>query len=423
MEHQINSGTRVKNCPELMAASAESRDMPTRESDNAAMKAISQQVEMHKKLQWPHHPVITKHTYLIWAHMQRLHHLMTPELRKDCEQLLKHSLRISQAMVELACYRDWFFTAQAMIEFRRALVQGLDLRTPPLMQIPHFDEEVLKHCTRGKNSASTINDFLNKSPEQRKGLAKMEPQQLLDIDAFAAHLSDIELQATVEVEDETNIVVGDIVTVTVSMRRKNLKENEAVGPVHAPLFPDMKFEEWWLFLTEGTPMSKIITFERIRDTDQLIENKMRFQVTRPGKRKMEIHAMCDSYAGIDKKIEILFTALEESESNRQIFIHKEDEDLDLIPTLFQQMMGDLNGQDEESEDEADAAASKEKEKVKAKTNGKSSGKAETNGRKTAANGAGKKPSSEAGSSAKEETEPQEEDDDDDNSSDMSSDSD
>jgi len=251
----------------------------------------------------------------------------------------------------------------------------------------------------------------------------MEPQQLLDIDAFAAHLSDIELQATVEVEDETNIVVGDIVTVTVSMRRKNLKENEAVGPVHAPLFPDMKFEEWWLFLTEGTPMSKIITFERIRDTDQLIENKLRFQVTRPGKRKMEIHAMCDSYAGIDKKIEILFTALEESEANRQIFIHKEDEDLDLIPTLFQQMMGDLNGQDEESEDEADAAASKEKEKVKAKTNGKSSGKAETNGRKTAANGAGKKPSSEAGSSAKEETEPQEEDDDDDNSSDMSSDSD
>ena len=51
-----------------------------------------------------------------------------------------------------------------------------------------------------------------------------------------------------QVEDEKEIVVGDIATVTVHLTRKNLQEGEAAGPVHAPLFPEPKFEEWWIFL-------------------------------------------------------------------------------------------------------------------------------------------------------------------------------
>merc|ERR1712039_591764 len=39
-----------------------------------------------------------------------------------------------------------------------------------------------------------------------------------------------------------------------------------------------------------------------------------------------------------------------SEVKREIVVHKEDEDLDLQPTLFQQFMGDF-GQEEESEEE------------------------------------------------------------------------
>lgn len=46
---------------------------------------------------------------------------------------------------------------------------------------------------------------------------------------------------------------------------------------------------------------------------------------------------------------------------REIFIHKEDEDLDLQPTLFQQLMGDL-GQEEESEEEEEETDAKSKGK-------------------------------------------------------------
>jgi len=238
-----------------------------------------------------------------------------------------------------------------MIEFRRSLVQALDVKTSQLLQIPHFNEEILKHCHRGKNAVSTLADFLSKDPEQRKGLSKMEPQQLADIEEFCAHVSDMQLKAIVEVEDEQHIVVGDVATVTAQLLRKNLRDKEAMGPAHAPLFPEPKFEEWWLFLVEATPSTRIIAFERIRDTEKVVQEKLRFQVSRPGKHSLVLHAVCDAYAGIDQKVELNFTAMQEDEVKREVHVHPEDEELDLQPTLFQQFMGDFNQEEEESEEE------------------------------------------------------------------------
>jgi len=364
--YYITDGTRIKNCPELLAASAESRGMETRPTDNTNMKPLGQAVTEHKKRQFQV-PIIVKNQFLIWAHMQRLHHLMTPELREDSDQLLKFSMKITQAMIEIACMREWFFTAQAMIEFRRCLVQALDVKSSQLLQIPHMDEETLKHCHRGKNAVMSLEAYLSKDPEQRKGLAKMEPQQVLDVEAFIEHVPDVELKAHLEVEDEGEVVVGDVATVTCQLRRKNLKEGEAAGPVHAPLFPEPKFEEWWLFLVEAAPATRIIAFERLRDTERVVEEKLRFQVSRPGKHSFVLHALCDSYIGIDQKVELNFNAQAEDEVKREVFVHPEDEELDSQPTLFQQFMGELN-HEEESEEEEDEA--EEKKKNKAKKEGK-----------------------------------------------------
>lgn len=356
--YYINDATRVKNMPEMLAASAESRSMIARPTDNTEMKVIGQQVVMHKKQQY-NIPIIVKNQFLVWGHMQRLHHLMSPALLEDVNFLLKHSVKITQAMIEIAVMREWFFTAQSMIEFRRCLIQALDVKSSQLLQIPHFTEDVLKHCHRGKDSVSSLTDFLSKDPEKRKGLASMEPNQLADIEAFCQHISDMELKAVIEVEDESEICVGDVATVSVQLTRKNLKEGEAAGPVHAPFFPDPKFEEWWLFLVEGSATSiRIITSERVRDTERVVEEKLRFQVCRPGKHNLVVHAMCDSYVGIDCKAEVNFNAQTEAEVKRDVFVHPEDEDLDLQPTLFQQFMGEFNHDEESEEEDEDSGKAK-----------------------------------------------------------------
>lgn len=237
--YYISDSTRVKNCPELLAASAESRIMPIRPSDNVAMKPLTENVLEHKKRQW-NMPQIVRSNFLILAHVQRLHDHMSPELRADCDQLLRHSMKITQAMIEIACMREWFFTAQAMIEFRRSMVQALDIKSSQLLQIPHFTEENLKHCQRGKNAVSTLSEFLKKDPEDRKGLGNMSPNQMLDIEAFCAHVSDVELKAVIEVEDEGDIVVGDVATVTCQLRRKKPEGERGHGSCSCASLPRAK---------------------------------------------------------------------------------------------------------------------------------------------------------------------------------------
>merc|ERR1740121_2655601 len=70
MGYYINESTRVKNCPELLAASAESREMPTRPTDNNAMRPLGQEVVEHVKCKFPNQPVVRKFGFLMGGHMQ-----------------------------------------------------------------------------------------------------------------------------------------------------------------------------------------------------------------------------------------------------------------------------------------------------------------------------------------------------------------
>lgn len=368
----ITETTKLKNGPELLAACAESRCMLMRPSDNADIKALGSAVVEHKKRTYSV-PTVMKNQYILWAHLQRVHNLMSEELKRDCDELLCHSPKITQAMIEIACMREWFSIAQAMIEFRRCLIQALDVKASQLLQAPHFNDEVVEHCRTAKNVV-TLMEFLELDASERKTLlvSKLEPHQMVDVDAFISHIGVVEIKAFVEVEDETEMVVGDVATLVVEMKRKNLKRGEASGPVHAPLFPETKYEEWWLFLVEATPSTRIVHFERVRDTAHFVEERMRFQITHDGEHKLVLHAMCDSYAGIDHKVEINFSAYSEAECNREYKIHQEDEDIDLQPTVFQQFLGELHAEDDESEEEEEE---EEDGGGKAKNRGKARSKA------------------------------------------------
>eukprot|EP00929_Paragymnodinium_shiwhaense_P024344 TRINITY_DN15008_c0_g1_i1.p1 TRINITY_DN15008_c0_g1~~TRINITY_DN15008_c0_g1_i1.p1 ORF type:complete len:709 (-),score=202.40 TRINITY_DN15008_c0_g1_i1:175-2301(-) len=359
--YYINENTRQKSCPELLAACAESRQMKSRPSDNAQMKKLWPLVHEHKKRTFTL-PVVMKNQYLLWAHMQRHHESLTAELRSDVETLLGYSMRITQAMIEIACMREWFAAAQAMIDFRRCLTQALDLKSSQLLQVPHFNEELVQRCGAASPPVVTLMDFLKLTAERRRELLKTtisDSQKFADIDEFCAHVGEVELRAIAQVEDEAEIVVGDVATVTAQLRRRNLQGEECMGASHAPFFPEPKFEEWWFFLVEesesskkATTQTRIIHFERVTDVERLIEQKLRFQVVKPGKNKLVLHALCDAYAGLDQQVDLTFEALKEEDGVRDYKVHEDDEALDAQPTIFQQLMGDLK-RDEESEEEED----------------------------------------------------------------------
>ncbi|PFH33313.1 DnaJ family Sec63 protein [Besnoitia besnoiti] len=351
LTHYMTEGSRLRNFPEYLSASGESRAMSVEKEDDVEMRAIIDHVVEPKK-RVLNTPVIVRNYYLILAHMQRFHHLMSDRLRGVLDELLKVSLPITQCMAEICVLSDWLHAATSVIEFRRCLVQGLDSRCSTLLQVPHFTPDVVRHCQRGKHAARELGDFLRQDPEERKGLVEMDPSQQLDVQAFCHQVSRMKMDATVFVEDESEIVVGDFATCQVTLTRMNLKEGEAAGAVHAPLLPLAKYEEWWIFLIDKSESAstggRVLNFVRCKSPERVVEERIQFRINRVGKQSVIALAMCDSYSGCDCAAEIEFRAYHPEEKPRPVWIHPEDLRLDEEPTLFQQMLGEIyNSSDEE----------------------------------------------------------------------------
>ncbi|KFH15279.1 DnaJ family Sec63 protein [Toxoplasma gondii MAS] len=352
LTHYMAEGSRLKNFPEYLSASGESRAMQVEKEDDVEMREIiDQAVEPKKRVL--NAPIIVRNYYLILGHMQRLHHLMSDRLRDALDELLKASLPITQCMAEICVLSDWLHAATSVLEFRRCLVQGLDGRSSTLLQVPHFTPEAVRHCQRGKHAARELGDFLKQDPEERKGLVDMSPDQQLDIQAFCHQVSRMKMEATVFVEDEAEIVAGDFATCHVTLTRTNLNEGEAAGAVHAPLLPMAKYEEWWIFLVDKTESAstggRILNFVRSKSAERVVEERIQFRVNRVGKQSVTVLAICDSYAGCDCTMELEFKAYHPEEKPRPVWIHPEDLRLDEEPTLFQQMLGEMYTSSDEEE--------------------------------------------------------------------------
>jgi len=235
------------------------------------------------------------------------------------------------------------------------LIQALDVKHSQLLQIPHFGEVQVEKCSSAKPSVSTLVDFIAVGPEWRRDILGLQAQELADIEAFCAHVGEVQVKADIEVDDEDEFVVGDVATVTVQLVRKNLQDGEAMGAVHAPLFAEAKYEEWWFFLVEAeaeaATKSRLVHFERLCDVERCVEQQLRFQITKSGQSTLVLHAMCDSYAGLDQKLELTFGAKAEEDFKREFKVHHEDEELDFQPTLFQQFMGEYGHENESEEEE------------------------------------------------------------------------
>jgi translocation protein SEC63 len=356
----MNDSTRAKNGPEMLACSGESREMKIRPSDNPDMTKIADQIEEPVKPRFNKQGIVMKNRVLLIAHTQRLHHLLSRNLKSDLSVLLGKSIMIIQAMVEIALMREWTQTAISLIDFIRCLVQGLDTagKSSPLLQIPHMTAETVGHATRGKGAVTSLTDFMSRAPDARKGTADFSADQLRDIDEFVCHVNGTKISAKIEVEDEPNFAEGDVATVTITLDRDHLAVGEAEGPVHAPLFPGSKFEEFWCMLV-NTANGKMITYTRLRSGEKHVEEKIRFMIGSAGAHHLVLHVVSDSYAGLDRNFELKFTAVSKESVKKEVFIHPEDADLDKYPTLFEQMMGIEKDDEYESDvDPAEEAANR-----------------------------------------------------------------
>ncbi|CAJ1359312.1 unnamed protein product [Effrenium voratum] len=250
---------------------------------------------------------------LFWAHLLRRRESLS-SVQLDAALLRWQAA--CKAILQRAAKQGMASTLGGCLEVYRALVQALEPKGSPLMQIPHFTAEQVKLWQKRNKKYVSLPAFLGMSSEERsKALAAEElalsPEQRADIDEFVACAPQMQIQeAKVFVEGEEEICMGDVATLELRLLRANLREGEAIGSAHTPHFPGAQVAEaWWVtFRLPGKGKSGVSVCSRIACASREVTAQIRFRVPLAGKCQLRLTLSCEAYAGLELEREVSYVA-------------------------------------------------------------------------------------------------------------------
>jgi translocation protein SEC63 len=361
--HTLNEHSLMKSLPESLAGAAEfrKRNVPKSAEDKADIGQLMTLVKTQMQKPKFNHPVCVKGNVLIHAHLLReSENITNPSLADDLKYMLKLSTPLIDAMISVCQHQDTLQTATNCIEFGQLMTQAMWVKDSSLLQLPHFTQEEVKHCEKGKGKASNILEYRDMPDDQKKGMANFTEEQKEDVKKYLKLLPDISVDTKVLVEDDEDdkVYEGDLCTIRVTITRNNLEEDEKAGLVHVPRFPYPKQEAWWIML--GTREGKIVHIEKVGNPDRVVDHAIKFLAPRVGEYEFDLFVKSNAYVGLDQKHKVTLTTLDNS-ALPEYKVHPDDAELDDEPTLFEEILNanieqDDSDSDEDSDDEDDGPA-------------------------------------------------------------------
>jgi hypothetical protein len=126
---------------------------------------------------------------------------------------------------------------ETLVEFNQHFVQGLWQGDDPLLQLPHFNENVIKNYRRLLREHSIpdakIETFCRLSPHQRQSLKLLPAKEMSEVEALIRVLPLVEVSCKAFTENETEMNCSDAITWQFMVKYPNLKEKEFPGLVHS----------------------------------------------------------------------------------------------------------------------------------------------------------------------------------------------
>lgn len=250
-----------------------------------------------------------KTNLLLQAHLSRIQ--LGAELQGDTELILGKSIRLIQACVDVLSSNGWLSPAVAAMELAQMVTQAMWTKDSVLKQLPHFTNDIIKRC-QDKN-VETVFDIMELEDADRTRLLQLTDTQMADVARFCNRYPNIEMNF--EVVDKDRINSGSTVNVVVQLER----EDEVVGPVVAPLFPQVSFAYFFLlsaFYWNGLPLQKreegwwvvigdpkgnsLLSIKRLT-LQQKAKVKLDFVAPSPGTHEYTLYYMSDAYLGCDQE--------------------------------------------------------------------------------------------------------------------------
>ncbi|XP_019848948.1 PREDICTED: U5 small nuclear ribonucleoprotein 200 kDa helicase-like [Amphimedon queenslandica] len=290
----LNEKTKLRGLIEILCSASEYEDLPIRHKEDSLMKQLLTKVPLkltNIKYNDPH----VKANLLFQAHLSRLQ--VSAELQNDTEEILKKSVRLIQACVDVLSSNGWLSPALTAMELAQMVTQAMWSKDSYLKQLPHFSSNVIKRCT--DKGVESVFDVMDMEDDDRNTLLSFSDAQMGDVARFCNRYPNIELNYTLM--DEDNIIGGHSVVVDVKLERE---DEEEVSPfVIAPFFPQRREEGWWIVI--GDPKTNsLISIKRLTLQTKA---RVKLEFTAPlatGSYNYTLYFMCDAYMGCDQEYAI-----------------------------------------------------------------------------------------------------------------------
>jgi translocation protein SEC63 len=353
--HTLSEHSLVKSLPEVLAGSAEfrKRNVPKTAAEREAVGQLMTKVRANMLKPKYNHPVCVKGNVLLHMHLLRKTELLSTDEAADMKYMLRSSTSLIDAMISVCKHQDSLQTAANCIDFGQFVTQAMWVKDSALLQLPHFTEEEVKHCDKGKTKIATIKEFKELPEEERKGMANFSAAQKKDVANYLDIFPDIDVETKIFVDDDEDdrVFEGDLCTIQVTITRNNLAEGEKVGLIHAPLFPFPRKEAWWVIVGQ-VKEGKIISIEKVGNPNKKIVHKIKFLAPPKGKYEFDLFVKSNGYVGVDQKLKIEMETLDNT-TLPEYKVHPDDAVLDDEPTLFEEMLNAHVEQDSDDEDSDD----------------------------------------------------------------------
>jgi len=367
--HSLNEHTLVKALPEVLAGSAEfrKRNVPRDAADKQAIAQLTTQVRAHMMKPKYNHPVCVKGNVLLHAHLLRKSNLLNSQHQEDLKYMLQKSTALIDAMISVCKHQDNLSTAANCIEFGQYMTQAIWVKDSPLLQIPHFTPEEIKHCEKGKSPIKSVIAYKELSDDEKKGMVNFTEAQKKDVLQFLNIFPDITVEAKVFVDDDEddNVYEGDLCTIQVIITRNQLAAGEKAGLVHAPFFPYPKQEAFWIILGQQKE-GKIISIDKVGNPNKKVVHNIKFLAPPVGHYEFDLLVKSNAYVGADQTSKVVLETKDNS-TLPEYKVHPDDAELDDEPTLFEEMLNAHIEQDSDDEDDDDDSESEGEGDDKKKT--------------------------------------------------------
>ena len=301
----VTAKTKIRGVLEILSASWEFASLPLRYKEEKTVKILAR-TQPHQLPDTPY-DAHAKALVLLQCHFSRK--VVHSDLRADQRFVLKDSLKLIQAIVDVISSNGWLKPALAAMELSQMIVQALWNKDHVLKQIPHFTDEIIKRCLnyKGEEPVETVFDILTIDDDVRNDLLRLPDEKMADVAEFCNNYPNVEV--SFEVQDPDDVTAGDPVQIVVNLEREvdveDMTDEELadLGKVSAPLYPYEKKESWWVVVGDMSNNS----LHALKRVSLVHKQKAVLEFLAPeeaGDYNLTLFCMSDSYLGADQEYQV-----------------------------------------------------------------------------------------------------------------------